>query len=150
MKKRILIIDNDKQLNRINEKVLHAAGIVKDLKILSNGKDALDYLTASVAGGDPLPEIIILDLYMPVMDGFQLIDELKRLGFPEKYNAEIVVFTYSNSAKDRQKSYSKGVKHYLSKPYILRGLIDIINKLKPSQGDKYSVAKSIGWEKSIS
>jgi CheY-like chemotaxis protein len=126
MKKRILIIDDDKLLNKINEKVLHAAGLVKELHIVVNGIQAIDYLTARIEKNYPLPEIIILDLHMPVMGGFDFIDRFKEMEFPGKSNIQIVVFTSSSSPRDRQKARDRGIEHFVNKPYLLRSLTDIV------------------------
>ena len=130
MKKRILIVDNDRQLNKINEKVLHSAGIVSELHIANNGREALDYLTSRLEKQYPLPHIIIFDLDLPVLDGFKFIDKFHSLDFPGKSAIELVVFTASSNPKDKQKVSSRGIKHYLSKPYLLRGLNDILLHMK--------------------
>src|SRR5688572_585769 len=116
MKKRILIIDNDKQLNKINESVLVTSGIVKELHITGNGQEALDYFRSRVENNYTLPQIVIFDLHLPVLNGFEFIDEFRKLDFPGKAGIELVVFTYSSSLKDKQRALSKGIHHYLPKP----------------------------------
>ncbi|HYG04149.1 MAG TPA: response regulator [Chryseosolibacter sp.] len=128
MKKRILIVDDDKLLNKINEKVLVAAGLVKELHVALNGMEALEYLRVRINRNYPLPEIIIMDLHMPVMDGFEFLDRYAELDFAGKGNIEIVVFTSSSSPKDRQKASERGIKNYLNKPYLLRGLNAIVTR----------------------
>lgn len=130
MKKRVLIIDDDKQLNLINQKILTASGLVSELHIVNNGKEGLDYLISRSEKSYPLPDIIVLDLHMPVMDGFAFVDAYKQLTFPGKYKIEIVVFSATTSQKDRQAIFAKGIKHFLSKPYILLGLKQIIHQLR--------------------
>ena len=127
MKKRILIIDNDRQLNKINERVLNASGIVNELHISCDGQEAMDYLKSRVQDNCPLPQIIVLDLQVPVMNGFEFIDEFKK-NFPGNSAVELVVFTNSSNPADKQKAMSKGVKHYLNKPYLLRDLRDIASR----------------------
>lgn len=134
MKKRILIVDNDVQLNKINEKVLSAAGLVNELHIVVNGQEALDYLTTRIVKGYPVPDIIILDLHMPVMNGFDFITQFNQMEFDGKPNIELVVFTYSSSIRDKQKAIALGIRHYLNKPYLLRGLSDIMLHLQTSKG----------------
>ena len=129
MKKRILIIDDDKLLNKINEKVLIAAGVVNELHIVLNGQQALDYLENRRSKEYPLPDIIVLDLHMPVMDGFAFIEEFNKLTFPGKSKIELVVFTSSSSPRDKQRAIAAGIRHYLNKPYLLRGLVDIMMRL---------------------
>lgn len=126
MKRRILIADNDEQLNRINAKVLTAAGIVDDLRIVNNGRDAINYLQHCLVENKPMPDIIIFDLALPTLDGFGLIDAYERLDFPGKEDIQLVVFTASSNPGDRQKAASRGIRHYVNKPYLLRNLKDII------------------------
>jgi CheY-like chemotaxis protein len=134
MKKRILIIDNDKQLNKINESVLITSGMVNELHIASNGQEALDYFRSRVENNYTLPQIVILDLHLPVLDGFEFIDEFGKLNFPGKAGIELVVFTYSSSLKDKQRALSKGIQHYLPKPYLLRNLMSIVLNRSQSIG----------------
>lgn len=144
MKKRILIIDDDKLLNKINEKVLVAAGVVNELHIVLNGKQAMEYLENRLEKNYPLPEIIVLDLHMPVMDGFAFIDAFNNLSFPGKSKIELVVFTSSSSIKDKQKALAAGVRHYLNKPYLLRGLVDIMMRQNENPRSIYSTSKGFG------
>jgi CheY-like chemotaxis protein len=130
MKKRILIIDDDIMLNKINEKVLSSAGLVNELHIATNGKQGMDYLLNRITKGYPVPEVIILDLHMPVMGGFEFMEEFNKLDFAGKSNIELVVFTATSSPRDKQRLTSMGIKHVISKPYILRGLVDIIGRMR--------------------
>ncbi len=150
MKRRLLIIDNDKQLNKINEKILHMSGMVKELHITCNGKDALEYLISRVQKDYPLPDIIILDLDMPVMNGFEFIDEFHQLDIPGKAHIELVIFTSSSNPRDKQRASSKGIRHYLSKPYLLRGLSDIVFRLDIEQSNLYPNRNPFGLERSLS
>lgn len=128
MKQRILIIDGDRSLNKINEKVLHKAGVVSELHMAPNGREALDYLSNRIIKNYSLPDLIIFELNMPVMDGFEFMDEFNKLDFPGKRNIELVVFSESTNWKDRQRAVSRGIKNYIDKPYLLRGLNEIISR----------------------
>jgi CheY-like chemotaxis protein len=128
MKKNILIIDNDQLLNRINQKVLFTADIVKEIHFALNGQEAIEHLKLRLLKNKPLPDLIILDLHLPVMNGFEFLDELHKIDFHGKEKIDLAVFTNSHSLNDRQKAIARGVKHYLSKPYLLRGLMSILQK----------------------
>lgn len=149
MKKRVLIIDDDVQLNKINEKILDSSGLINELHISKNGKEALDYLLARSEKQYPLPQIIILDLEMPVLNGFEFIDAFRKLDIPGKANIELVVFTASSSAKVRQKAIDKGIKHFIEKPYLLRPLRDIISRMHIAETDRFENRKTFGLEKTI-
>ncbi len=129
MKKRILIIDDDPLLNKINEKVLLAAGFVNEVHIALNGLQALEYLNSRISKNYPLPDLIILDLHMPVMDGFEFLDRYNEMQFSGKCNINLVVFTGSSSIRDRKKAEERGITHFLNKPYLLRGLKDIVMRM---------------------
>lgn len=149
MKKRILIIDDDEQLNKINEKILLSSGLVSELHITRNGKDALDYLSTRIEKGYALPHIIITDLDMPVVDGFEFIDAFHRLDFSGKSAMELVVFTGSSNPKDRQKALARGIRHYIPKPYLLRPLRDIVAHMRIEDTDLFDNRKMFGLERTI-
>lgn len=144
MKKRILIIDDDIMLNKINEKVLVAAGIVSELHVTNNGVEGMNYLQHRIDKSYSLPEIIILDLDMPLMNGFEFIEGFQKLQFPGKSAIEIVVFTGSSNPKDKQKATALGIRHYINKPYLVRGLIDVITRMETEEVNIYSNKKSLG------
>jgi CheY-like chemotaxis protein len=129
MKKRILLIDGDQMLNKINEKVLFSAGIASELHIVQNGDDALTYLHGRLSKNYPLPDLIIMDLKLPEQDGFDFMDDFESMNFPGKSKIEIIVFTASSSVKDKQRAMSKGIRHFISKPYLVRGLMDVLARI---------------------
>jgi CheY-like chemotaxis protein len=138
MAKRILLVDDDIQLNKIHEKILPSSGLASEIHIALNGREAIDYLQARIDKGYPLPQVIVLDLEMPVMNGFEFIDAFNDLSFPGKNKIEIVVFTSSSNVSDRKKALAKGIRHYLSKPYLVRALNDVISQLQIEEKDIYS------------
>jgi CheY-like chemotaxis protein len=144
MKKRVLIIDDDKQLNKINERVLHASGLVSELHIVGNGMEAIEYLNSRIDNAYSLPEIIVLELNLPKMNGFEFIQYFNEIKFNGKSRIELVVFTASSSPRDRQKAIQLGIRHYLNKPYLLRGLSDIISRLSMGTQDLFP-ANSQSW-----
>lgn len=127
MKKRILLVDDDEMLHFVYNKVFSAAEIVSDLRCAANGKAAMDFLKERVLRSAELPEIILLDIDMPVMNGFEFIEQFRQWDFPEKESITIVVFTSSLNPKDKERAFSMGVKYFLTKPYILEGIKEIIN-----------------------
>ena len=129
MKKRILLVDDDRQLNNINQKILQSTGIASEVHVAVNGNEGLQYLLSRLERNYPLPDIIVLDLEMPVMDGFEFLAEFRRLNFFSKHRIEVVVFTSSSNPKDIHRVTELGIRHYINKPYLLRGLLDVIHKM---------------------
>lgn len=135
-KRNLLVVDSDTKLNRLNEKVLLSSGIVNNLFMATNGTDALRYLESCVVNRRPLPDIIVFDLQMRGLNGFDFIDRLISLDIPDRDNIELVVFTASSNPSDQQKASLKGIRHYVSKPYILRGLREVYSKIISGESRK--------------
>lgn len=128
-KRNILVVDSDIKLNRLNKKVLLSSGIVNDLYMANNGADALIFLESCVVNRQPLPDIIVFDLHMRGLNGFDFIDGLINLDIPARENVELVVFTASSNPRDQKKAIMKEIRHYVSKPYLLRGLREVYSKI---------------------
>ncbi len=130
MKARVLIVDNDTQLNKINEKILLSSGVVSEVHISRSSLEALQYLIMRDERGYPLPNVIVMEILLPGMNGFEFADAFARLPICGKHRIELVAFTSSSNPKDREKAMAKGFKHFLSKPYLLRGLRDVIAHMR--------------------
>ncbi|MBX2911414.1 MAG: response regulator [Cyclobacteriaceae bacterium] len=116
MMKRILLVDDDKICNFIAESTLNRLGVAKEVHSALNGQEALDLFNGYFQGDVAVPDIIFLDLNMPIMDGFQFIDAFKKLDFPKKENILIVILTSSMNPQDIQQAKSLGIDHYMAKP----------------------------------
>ncbi len=98
--------------------------------VYENGKEALDDFKVMLKTKKDLPEVVFLDLNMPVMDGWGFLDELTKLDLPKK----IAVYVVSSSIDIRDEQKSKEydmVVDFISKPLTtqkLRQLLDEIQK----------------------
>jgi CheY-like chemotaxis protein len=112
MIEKILLVDDSQPFNFLSKTVLKENKVDCVIIEALNGKAALDYLTHN----DKWPEVILLDINMPVMDGFQFLEEYEKLnkaGQPTK----IFVLTSSTRDEDREKSLSfNTVVEYFDKP----------------------------------
>ncbi|MDN3666969.1 response regulator [Algibacter miyuki] len=119
------IIEDDPTHVYITKRFLKLTGLVESILICSNGKDAFDKLKAIIANGDSLPELILLDLNMPVWDGWQFLDAFKQI--PTKEQINIYILTSSNNEEDieRAKNYNIDSK-YIVKPITLDKLTDLV------------------------
>lgn len=77
MEKSILLVDDDSIFNFINTQLLNNIGFTENIHAASNGKEALDLINSCLSGTEPLPDIIFLDLIMPIVDGFAFIEAFK-------------------------------------------------------------------------
>lgn len=107
MKKTILAVDDVSSiLTVISSVFLDSFNVVKK----TNAKDALEYLYSG-----NVPEVVITDLQMPDMNGFELIQEIKSSGLLK--NIPIVVLSGQNNSAERVKCLKMGVDEYMIKPF---------------------------------
>jgi len=114
----VLLVDDDETTNYLNERLLNEMQVASEIRILTNGKEALDYLTNAYASPlDPefkRPDLIFLDIKMPVMDGFTFLEEYERRGLDTGDHMIILMLTSSASFYDleRLKTFKKVKRHF--------------------------------------
>jgi len=108
-----MIVDDNEIDIFINKKVLEFSDFCSDTICMKSASDALDFLK----DGNDLPELILLDLNMPVIDGFRFLYEFSKLPEDTRSRIKIVVLTSSNNARDKEKvAANPYVLEYVSKP----------------------------------
>lgn len=80
------------------------------------GKEALELLDKLQAEGKPLPGLILLDVFMPIMDGFGFMEAYLRKDYPGKDDVTIIALTSSIDPQHMEKMKQVGVTKYMSKP----------------------------------
>ena len=101
----------------------HASTTVAKVTIKDNGKLAADAALAARDEGEPF-DVILMDVQMPVLDGYQATGLLRRKG----YTGPIIALTAHAMASDRQKCLDAGCDEYASKPIDRKLLIETIQK----------------------
>lgn len=125
----LLIIDDDSICSFINTRVAQTSGAFKQITSVHNGKDALDFLQEVCAGNTQAPDVILLDLNMPLISGFDFIEGLRKLPIPNKENIDIVILTSSDQQTDMEHARNLGINHYLLKPLTVNDLQSTIFSL---------------------
>jgi len=115
-----MLIDDNEIDNLINQKMIEAAAIAENIYTHTGAKSAIEFLRNMEkleVAKEVLPDIIFLDIDMPLMDGFQFLDEFEKLSTATKKMSKIVMLTSSINPQDfdRSKKYNN-VKLYLNKP----------------------------------
>jgi CheY-like chemotaxis protein len=116
MKKNIMLVDDDKIFNFLSEKTITSLGLANEVHFASNGKQALELLELYRLGEIQRPDVIFLDLNMPIMNGYEFIEAFVLLDIPDKHLITIVVLTSSADPKDHARAKELGIKYYFNKP----------------------------------
>ena len=119
----VMLVDDNEIDNIINEKIIEANDFAEKILVFQTGQEGLDYLKENQDSPDALPEIIFLDINMPIMDGFQFLDEFEKYKEGVLKKCRIIMLSSSISPKDIDRAASsKYVKKYLNKPLNARYL----------------------------
>ncbi len=116
-KRRILLVDDDPNNVVLFRSALADHHLPQDWVVVQDGAEALDYLFhlgKFSARNGPQPDVILLDLKMPRLDGFEVLRALKSNAALKV--VPVVVFTSSDHEKDRLQSYQLGANAYVVKP----------------------------------
>ncbi len=125
--KNVLLVDDDHIFNFLSAKILQKTGIAGEINTALNGKGALDILNNRYRDSVTIPDVILLDLNMPIMDGFTFLEAFKELNMPHKDDIQIIVVSSSQDPRDIQRARDLGVKHYMQKPITEHGLKAVLS-----------------------
>jgi CheY-like chemotaxis protein len=117
----VMLIDDNEIDNLINQKIIEASNICKNILTHSSGKSALEFLRnieqLKDTSSTVLPELIFLDIDMPLMDGFQFLEEFDKLGDVIKASCKVIMLTSSINPQDMGKARKYTyVRQYINKP----------------------------------
>ncbi|SRR5579862_7628989 len=127
----ILLAKDNEDYALLLQRAIETANIDANLQIVRDGQEAIDYLTGAEPYADrtrhPFPKLVLLDLKMPRMDGFEVLSAVRqRLGFTR---LPVIVLTNSDNPADIKRAYELGATSYFQKPDSLEGLDEMIHVL---------------------
>ncbi|MBF6609321.1 MAG: response regulator [Flavobacterium sp.] len=123
----VYVIDDDKIFHFIVQKLFNRNQIEVELSFFQNGHEAIEDIKEKLDCDDPLPDLILLDINMPILDGWQFLEEYQQL--KEKFESEPEIYLISSSDNildtAKAKEFDDVIKKYLLKP-IRRADIEAI------------------------
>lgn len=128
----ILLVEDDPDDQELTKRALRSSKLRNQLQIVSDGEEALDYLYFRGRFSDPRtaprPDLILLDLNMPKMDGRAVLSHIKE--DPALRCIPVVILTTSSREEDVAQSYELGVNSYVPKPTRMDGFVKAIQDLE--------------------
>jgi CheY-like chemotaxis protein len=125
----LLVIDDDDINIFIIKKIVEKTGFDIDMVSKSNGQQAVDHLKETIAKNDPLPQLILIDINMPVMNGWEFIEAYQNLGVNIPVDLYILSSSVYENDIEKTKSYAS-VKGFISKPLSMERLTELIKPLR--------------------
>ncbi|UII76642.1 response regulator [Flagellimonas sp. HMM57] len=129
----IYIIDDDPITIFGIKKMLKTTAVCNDIQAFENGKVAIDDLRKRIREGTRLPEVIFLDINMPIMDGWEFLDEFIALELKEKVIINVITSSIDQYDYQKWNDFRLSCKHYLNfknKP---------IYKIEPTDLDRFNM-----------
>ncbi len=130
---KVLVVDDDATLIFLMKRLLQKTEMVSEVRVASDGKEGIDILSER----EWAPDLIFLDINMPVMSGWDFLDEFSR-SYADKMECEIVMLSSSTREMEKdQATKHPEVSRYLSKPALYPTILEVVieTDLKRSAGE---------------
>ncbi|MGD8452839.1 MAG: response regulator [Phycisphaerae bacterium] len=128
----ILLADDDPGDQELVRRASRTAGIDAELRVVADGEEALEYLHQrgryAPPGDAPRPDLMLLDLNMPRLDGRQVLQRVR--SDPQTQRIPVVVFTTSDRVEDVRDCYQLGCNSFITKPAELSDFVQLLERLK--------------------
>jgi len=121
----VLIIDDDPIFVFVIQKLFFKIGSDYKIDSIKNGHFGLDYIEELYRNNQQLPDVILLDLNMPMLDGWQFLEEIETKPFKDQLTIYMTSSTVDPIDYERAKHY-KTVKRFISKPLSIEDLESIL------------------------
>ncbi|MBX2907666.1 MAG: response regulator [Taibaiella sp.] len=126
--KNIYLVDDDKLFIFLLKKTIGLTGIPTQITDFPDGQSALDYIKANASDASKLPDVIFLDLRMPIMDGWEFLEEYKHIADSLAKKNRLYVFSSSISPYDIENAKNNPlVTDFIIKPILKEKFAEILS-----------------------
>jgi CheY-like chemotaxis protein len=127
----ILVAEDDPSDAFFLQRAFSKVGKTVALQFVRDGQEVVDYLRGEGTFADrhlyPMPDLLLLDLKMPRMDGFEALTWIRKQ--PSLRRLPVLIFSGSEQLQDINKAYDLGANSYLVKPHATQELMGLVNRL---------------------
>ncbi len=128
----ILLVEDNRMDVELTLDAFKEARLENKILFVTNGQDALDYLFRRGNYADrntyPMPDLILLDLKLPRVDGFEVLRQIKSTEILKRL--PVIILTSSKDEGDRALSYDIGANSYLVKPVSFEGFLGVVKQIE--------------------
>lgn len=113
----VMLVDDNDTDNFISKRIIEITKFAKRVEVKSSGKSALDYLKDNQSESENLPNIIFLDINMPIVDGFVFLYEFEKFNELVKNKCKVIILSSSDNKRDIDKIVNNNhVIKFITKP----------------------------------
>jgi len=120
----LLVIDDDDINIFIIKKIVEKTGYEALMVAKTNGQLAIDYLKELIENNQPFPHLILIDINMPVLNGWEFLESYEKMGIKEHVDMYMLSSSVYENDIEKAKTY-KTVKGFISKPLSIERLIEL-------------------------
>jgi CheY-like chemotaxis protein len=129
----LLLVEDNPDDIFLMRRALKKSGLEMPVQIVTDGKEALEYLAGTGPYGDrsqfPRPEWIFLDLKLPYLNGFEVLEWIRH--DPENKHLDVIILTSSPEDRDKETAQRLGALAYLVKPPTVASLLGVFPQFQP-------------------
>lgn len=123
----ILLVDDDEAAIFLHKAIIEIIDCTNNIVIAENGEEAIKQLTEKIEGKYLQPSLILLDINMPRMNGWEFLEMYKRLSIHQKARIVIIMLTTSLNPSDREKAQNlSDVSGFMNKPITIDSLRELL------------------------
>ncbi len=122
----VMLVDDNETDNFISKRIIELAGFATNVIVKNSGKSALEYLEQEQMNPDNLPDLIFLDINMPIVDGFVFLFEYEQLSEEVRKKCKIAILSSSDNKRDIERMVNNEfVIRFVTKPLTVESLEEI-------------------------